>query len=128
MEGREMSEKREIKFRAWDSEFGSMVTDFREGYSISMRKGKFEVGSIDGNGDYFSLDVMQFTGLKDKDGVDVYEGDICEWGNDRVQLVEFTDGSFHFKGLTSFPTLINARKVIGNIHENPELHFVLLTI
>lgn len=64
---------------------------------------------------------MQYTGLKDKNGKEIYEGDIL----DGKLEVSFKDGMFgffsptHFIGLNLLP--INFREVIGNIYENPEL-------
>tara|TARA_R110002049_G_scaffold203711_1_gene374310 strand:- start:15960 stop:16292 length:333 start_codon:yes stop_codon:yes gene_type:complete len=67
--------------------------------------------------------LMQFTGLKDKNGVDIYDGDIVQdeehyysvisWDNDDSMYVASDVG-----GLADmcFPV-----KVIGNIYENPEL-------
>lgn len=81
-----------------------------------------------------SLNVMQYTGLLDKRGVEVYEGDIVEamqeyeLGEDKwygIGEVEFYNGSFVFRYkiddswglLTGFDEI----EVIGNKFENPEL-------
>jgi uncharacterized phage protein (TIGR01671 family) len=71
---------------------------------------------------YHDSPLMQYTGIKDKNGVEIYEGDILkwnakEWGCEFNEVVEWDFD------------LLNARKydwaewceVIGNIHENPEL-------
>jgi uncharacterized phage protein (TIGR01671 family) len=76
--------------------------------------------------------VMQFTGLKDKNGKEIYEGDIMEFPWDEKQTckgtVEFGDGWFdiHLQEGAEWPdhhTPINdgEGEVIGNIYENPDL-------
>jgi uncharacterized phage protein (TIGR01671 family) len=64
---------------------------------------------------------QQFTGLKDKNGKEVYEGDIVDYGNGRNKVVEFIDGCFCICGITAMPKLMTLYPVIGNIYENPEL-------
>ena len=114
---------REIKFRAWDNELKIMVHDFDQDldkhYPIevgdSIHNLVWRVGLC-----YESL--MQHTGIKDKNGVEIYEGDIIdwdaqEWGEAYIEVVEWDY------------ELFNAREndwtewceVVGNIHENPEL-------
>jgi uncharacterized phage protein (TIGR01671 family) len=67
--------------------------------------------------------LMQYTGLKDKNGVEIYEGDIVRFldidGVDSVTEVEFREGGF-YPFAPDFIHWCNV-EVIGNIYENPEL-------
>jgi uncharacterized phage protein (TIGR01671 family) len=143
---------REIKFRAWDFAEKKMITkstpNGREAWDymddtatiISM------VSALSKDED-FSL--MQYTGLKDKNGKPIYEGDVVAVTDGQVWSVEFQDGAFQvFNHLNSFRrigdsfsemsmdgdcvftpvaefttdgTEIVLCEILGNIHENPEL-------
>lgn len=71
--------------------------------------------------------VGQYTGLKDKNGKKIFEGDICKHrsnntGNTVISVVTYTDG--HFLALVcenSGFELSEILEVVGNIHDNPEL-------
>jgi len=73
--------------------------------------------------------VGQYTGLKDKNGEEIYEGDIvlCEiYSKEYMGLVEYTNnyGFYYLSGMGRSDTELwgcNEREVIGNIYENPEL-------
>lgn len=74
--------------------------------------------------------VGQFTGLTDKNGKEIYEGDVVQWCDYKMLIVwgEIIGYGFGFKwspinherreSITGF---IDEYKVIGNIHDNPEL-------
>lgn len=79
---------------------------------------------------YFQdVELMQYTGLKDKNGKEIYEGDVVEMtANKTVMTIEFRDAGFCFctRGMNPTPLYRNGIgycpcQVIGNIYENPEL-------
>lgn len=78
--------------------------------------------------------VGQFTGLMDKNGAEIYEGDILKWSNGRSYVVKFWEGMFYASVeecndgfLGGFPlhalTDYEDRRceIVGNIYDNPEL-------
>lgn len=110
---------REIKFRAWSKVEEEMV------YGIDLTTQDGTAHPINGNWDnIMSLDerveLMQYTGLKDKNGVEIYEGDILEYyvEDDLLGkfLVKWDDKGFWDCGISN-----KNQAVIGNIYQSPEL-------
>lgn len=68
--------------------------------------------------------VGQFTGLLDKNGNKIFEGDILKAGNGHIGYADFSEGGFVLvcRCHSNFADLYGAiQEVIGNIHDNPEL-------
>lgn len=131
---------RPIKFRAWDEDakvmsrcqdFLPMAMDLLDAASVYRRH----------------IQLMQFTGLTDKNGCEIYEGDIIEWESRvttgilpwgtqrksryRIEWAKYCDPGWSavliwkdYGGSVAEPSEIRDYKhveVIGNIYENPEL-------
>lgn len=134
--------KREIKFRAWDGKRIIYLCDVRNDTSLILNEWGWEaVDHFSGKMESLILSkknesaiLMQFTGLKDRDGKDVYESDILGYPESTLfnWLVLFEGGCFGIKNIGVGKTLMNFyrcdgiymftdRIVTGNIYENPEL-------
>ena len=110
---------REIKFRAWDMKHYRMINVIALGFLSKEVIGSDCALTIDKD-----CELMQYTGLKDKNGKDIYEGDILKYdpdGNDPlIGEVAFKNGKF-IQIINECDYPIYKGKVIGNIYENPEL-------
>ncbi len=121
---------REIKFRAWLRDVMFPVDE------IEWNSKNNKIIYVIINGCEYGFDevkLMQFTGLKDKNGKEIYEGDILnDFGNikgaNRIGFVIFSEehGAFMFDGFCGYPYFVRNNmakecEVIGNKFENPEL-------
>ena len=118
---------REIKFRVWDKESKEMLSD------VSLWNDDF-TSYLNEHIEYLQdkCELMQYTGLKDKNGVEIYEGDIIKAENHKPSTYEikFIEGGFcatrndddyQIDINLFYPSVGCMIEVIGNIYKNPEL-------
>jgi hypothetical protein len=146
---------RKLEFNAWIPELGYMIEDVaighgtigfpsdNEDFANALKAKGFDPEECelptwlyDTGEDWYQITdpehfvILQFTGLKDRDGKQIFEGDILE--NEKSSksnfFVKFNVGGYDavYKGnftLTLYPVLhdFEGAKVIGNIYQNPEL-------
>ena len=128
---------REIKFRAWHKD-ERLMCDID---TLNINDGAFLIGVkpeedylVDGgktwviapeNGRYCGIDeieIMQFTGLYDYSGDEIYEGDILDgWWDGNLSVV-FFNGEFVVEYMDNDHfAILDHHNIIGNIHENKDL-------
>lgn len=137
---------REIKFRAWDEVEGKFRTlldlgdvsgegsvQFSVGYAGELQIGRLEEfhNGVGFDTTFTKFPIVQFTGLKDKNDKEIYEGDIVRKTHEGREVAL---GSVMYSGGTYFIEIpedgyvflfddhgIYQEEVIGNIYENPEM-------
>ena len=128
------------KFRAWDKENDRMIYPSTEGVCFELDDDGINI--LDVSGDYpedhtfpaIDSFLMQSTGLKDKNGVEIFEGDIVvnQYGNvgyvaylqqeaGFVVVLKKSDYRLGHRNTGESYDVTTNHEVIGNIHSNPEL-------
>ena len=136
---------REIKFRAWDKKNNFMITqDDKQLKSLDLASGYIYVGHYKGENDRFirftEIELMQFTGARDTNCREIYEGEIVVFNDNRygatggrhsdkirAGVVKFDEGSWivesgdYSEYLYQIIANDDEVEVIGNVFENKEL-------
>ena len=117
--------KREIKFRVWDKEKKKFITTKPENSVEANVSLEFATGYLTRWNEYV---LMQFTGLLDKNGKEIYEGDIVrhyklnDHNKSEPIIGEITISPLQGVVGGNWPLSFDNRvEIIGNLYENPEL-------
>ena len=126
---------REIKFRAWIKEDKKMenvkTMDFTDKTIRCLKKNEFINAYLLRRVSFDDVELMQYTGLKDKNGKEIYENDLISCNKYKNIVVFFEGGCFKVKYLRNSTTTITCTlnsflekykcKISGNVYENKNL-------
>ncbi|WP_373394254.1 YopX family protein [Lactiplantibacillus plantarum] len=124
-----------IKFRAWNQIDSEYINEINAVMSLDGSHIWWDIndsGEMKYEDDQDNYKLEQFTGLKDVNGKEIYEGDIIKssykYAQPKVSQIIIEDGNSYILGedlATGNEMLVSDHiseiKVIGNVHENPEL-------
>ena len=120
---------REIKFRGYSK--GKLIGSqwITNGYGVSKinyTDGTSSVHLLTPYGDYWVEEdsIGQYTGLKDKNGKEICEGDIVSYFKDELAEIKLKKGCFAIESenyIDYFHEILGEIEVVGNIYENKEL-------
>jgi uncharacterized phage protein (TIGR01671 family) len=122
---------REIKFRAWDTQDEKWIefNDLKFGAHGVWAVVYYDQKQGDIVQEMAYIELMQYTGLKDKNGTEIYEGDFFKpWDDDRLYKISWNTDYAKFRceqvAGRDWPCDLDQHiygEVTGNIYENPEL-------
>ena len=128
---------RELKFRAWNKHDNKLAAVTLLGLNQNLGVIDIMVWTTNNGNDYHAerwlteeTELMQYTGLKDKNGKEIYEGDILKfvrWSNELqrrdefIAKVTFENHMFYADYELRLVAQEPIREIIGNIYEDPEL-------
>ena len=119
---------RPLKFRAWDKTVNKML--FFDGiFNRRLFTERSTFPQYESCPEYHELDIMQYTGLHDCEGKEIWEGDRYRWGlpgEEEAGTIVFIDGCFRCKSdngreMFDLYSMLTDIIVSGNIYENPSL-------
>jgi uncharacterized phage protein (TIGR01671 family) len=115
---------RTIKFRAWDTEQKLMFSNEEMHYKDEDNSVFALITDPEFNGGYYEF--MQYTGLQDKNGKEIYESDLLKDEENFIWEVFYENGGFNVRcsDLMAEETLYETCRydeVVGNIYSNPNL-------
>ena len=121
-----MRSMRELKFRVWNNRYNEFIRPdyWLIGFCYPL-DGRIAALTTSGKPMEDCI-IEQYTGLKDKNGKEIYEGDIVDYNDDGdcIGYVVYNAPSYEIMEKTGFTCWLKGsphQRVIGNIHENPEL-------
>lgn len=114
------------KFRAWDKKLNTFFPPDGDTWHFSIigETTMFDLLNQYSIEDYNNLIIEQFTGLQDKNGKDIFEGDlirVCSDYDYECEVVVYKENKFILEPLGDDWIYWEKSEIIGNIHENPEL-------
>jgi uncharacterized phage protein (TIGR01671 family) len=116
---------REIKFRVWDEKKKVMLSQIGSWYfNDEYDEVAFHMNRVTFS-DHKYLKLMQYTGLKDRNGKEIYEGDIIRSYNEygdifaTLSVVKWNEQQARFEGIDT--DLLHLEEVIGNIYQDSHL-------
>lgn len=123
---------RELKFRAWDKEDKCMIYGDQEYTDAEVISDALETIMHGGSDEWTErIEIMQYTGLDDKNGKPIFEGDILEHydredNRRHYEEIIYDSGCFRFKDNEFAQECLSeyldiGYEVIGNIYENEEM-------